>query len=135
MLFVFAMLLSWQFAQAQNRSVSGTVSDASGSPLPGVSVTVKGTTQGAITDGAGKFTLQAKNNSILVFSYIGYKAQEINSGTKSTVNATLEEDAATLNEVIVVGYGSQKKSQCTAAWLFLEAARSTFCQSVRESAR
>lgn len=115
MLFVFAMLLSWQFAQAQNRSVSGTVSDASGSPLPGVSVTVKGTTQGAITDGAGKFTLQAKNNSILVFSYIGYKAQEINSGTKSTVNATLEEDAATLNEVIVVGYGSQKKSQTTGA--------------------
>lgn len=115
MMFVFAMLLSWQFTQAQTRSVSGTVSDASGSALPGVSVTVKGTTQGAITDAAGKFSLQAKNNAVLVFSYIGYKAQEINIGSKTTVNASLEEDAAALSEVIVVGYGSQKKSQTTGA--------------------
>jgi len=115
MLFVFAMLLSWQFTQAQNRSVSGTVSDASGSPLPGVSVTVKGTTQGAITDASGKFALQAKSNAVLVFSYIGYKAQEINIGSKTNVDATLEEDAAALSEVIVVGYGSQKKSQTTGA--------------------
>ncbi|MFD2523643.1 SusC/RagA family TonB-linked outer membrane protein [Emticicia soli] len=115
MMFVFAMLLSWQFTQAQTRSVSGTVSDASGSALPGVSVTVKGTTQGAITDASGKFSLQAKNNAVLVFSYIGYKAQEINIGSKTTVNASLEEDAAALSEVIVVGYGSQKKSQTTGA--------------------
>lgn len=111
----FTVLLSWQFAQAQGRAVSGKVSDAGGSPLPGVSVTVKGTTQGAITDAAGKFSTQAANNATLVFSYIGYKAQEVKVGTQSTVNVSMEEDAASLSEVIVVGYGSQKKSQTTGA--------------------
>ncbi len=111
----FAVLLSWQFAQAQNRTVSGKVSDASGGGLPGVSVTVKGTTQGAITDAAGKFSTQAANNATLVFSYIGFKAQEIAIGNKSTIDVSLEEDAASLSEVVVVGYGTQKKSQMTGA--------------------
>ncbi len=111
----FAVLLSWQFAQAQNRTISGKVSDASGGGLPGVSVTVKGTTQGAITDVAGKFSTQAANNATLVFSYIGYKAQEIKVGSQSTIDVSMEEDAASLSEVVVVGYGTQKKSQTTGA--------------------
>ncbi|MBA4851825.1 TonB-dependent receptor [Emticicia sp. BO119] len=115
MLLVFAVLLSWQFAQAQNRTVSGKVSDVGGSPLPGVSVTVKGTTQGAITDAAGKFSVQASSNAVLVFSYIGFKAQEIASAGRTTIDVSLEEDAAALSEVVVVGYGSQKKSQTTGA--------------------
>ena len=109
----FTVLLSWQFAQAQGRAISGKVSDTGGSPLPGVSVTVKGTTQGAITDAAGKFSTQVANNATLVFSYIGYKAQEVKVGSQSTVDVSLEDDAASLNEVVVVGYGSQKKSQLT----------------------
>ena len=111
----FTVLLSWQFAQAQGRAISGKVFDTSGSPLPGVSVTVKGTSQGAITDAAGKFSTQAANNTTLVFSYIGYKAVEINVGNKNVIDATLEEDAAALSEVVVIGYGTQKKSQLTGA--------------------
>ncbi|WP_390890866.1 SusC/RagA family TonB-linked outer membrane protein [Emticicia fluvialis] len=115
MLLVFTICLSIQYVHAQGRSVSGKVSDAGGMALPGVSVTVKGTTQGSITDSDGKFTVQAANNAVLVFSYIGYKALEINVSGKTTLNVTLEEDAAALSEVIVVGYGSQKKSQTTGA--------------------
>ncbi len=110
-----AILISWQFADAQGRAVSGKVSDAGGNPLPGVSVTVKGTAQGAISDAAGKFSVQAANNATLVFSYIGYKAQEVKVGSQNNINIALEEDAAALSEVIVVGYGSQKKSQTTGA--------------------
>lgn len=110
-----AVLLSWHITEAQTRTVSGKVSDVGGSPLPGVSVTVKGTTQGAITDGAGKYSTQAANNVTLVFSYIGYKAQEVKVGSQSTINVSMEEDAASLSEVIVVGYGTQKKSQTTGA--------------------
>ena len=116
MLFVLALCLSIQFVQAQNRTVSGKVSDTGGSALPGVSVTVKGTTQGSITDSDGNFSIQsAKSNAVLVFSYIGYKALEVSVGGKTTLNVSLEEDAAALSEVIVVGYGSQKKSQTTGA--------------------
>ena len=115
MMFVFTVLISCQFAQAQSRSVSGKVSDTGGADLPGVSVTVKGTTLGAVTDATGKYTVQAPTNATLVFSYIGYKAQEINIGNKTSVNISLEEDAAALSEVVVVGYGTQKKSQLTSA--------------------
>lgn len=115
MMLSLAILISWQFADAQGRAVSGKVSDAGGTPLPGVSVTVKGTAQGAITDVAGKFSVQAANGATLVFSYIGYKAQEVKVGSQSSINVTLEEDAAALSEVVVVGYGSQKKSQTTGA--------------------
>ena len=115
MMLSLAILISWQFADAQGRAVSGKVSDAGGNPLPGVSVTVKGTAQGAISDAAGKFSVQAANNATLVFSYIGYKAQEVKVGSQNNINVALEEDAAALSEVIVVGYGSQKKSQTTGA--------------------
>ncbi len=110
-----AILISWQFADAQSRAVSGKISDAGGSPLPGVSVTVKGTAQGAISDAAGKFSVQAANGATLVFSYIGYKAQEVKVGNQNNVEVTMEEDAAALSEVVVVGYGTQKKSQMTGA--------------------
>lgn len=107
--------LSGQLAFSQNRQVSGKVSDSGGSPLPGVSVTVKGTSQGSVTDATGKYSLQAGNNATLVFSYIGYTSQEIVVGTKSTIDVSMAEDAAALSEVVVVGYGTQKKSQMTGA--------------------
>ncbi len=115
MMLSLAILISWQFADAQGRAISGKVSDAGGNSLPGVSVTVKGTSQGAISDVAGKFSVQAPNNATLVFSYIGYKAQEVKVGNQSNYDVTLEEDAAALSEVVVVGYGTQKKSQMTGA--------------------
>ncbi|MFN3849076.1 MAG: SusC/RagA family TonB-linked outer membrane protein [Spirosomataceae bacterium] len=111
----FLFVLSVQVAYSQNRQISGKVSDSGGSPLPGVSVTVKGTSQGSVTDANGKYSLQAGNSATLVFSYIGYTTQEISVGSKSTIDVSMNEDAAALSEVVVVGYGTQKKSQMTGA--------------------
>jgi TonB-linked SusC/RagA family outer membrane protein len=100
------------FAQSK---VTGKVTDAAGVGLPGVSVSIKGTSQGSITDGAGSYSVNANNGSVLVFSYIGFVAQEIAVNGQSQINVSMAEDVASLSEVVVVGYGSQKKSQLTGA--------------------
>jgi TonB-linked SusC/RagA family outer membrane protein len=95
-------------------SVSGAVTDEKGAPLPGVTVTVKGSTQGAITDANGKFSITLKDpNATLVFSFIGFTPQEIAVNGKSTINVQLAGDPKSLNEVVVVGYGTQKKATLT----------------------
>lgn len=104
-------LLLGSFIYAQ--SVSGTVSDASG-PLPGVNVLVKGTATGTVTDFDGNFEISANDGDTLVFSYIGYLTQEV-AVTGSTMNVTLAEDAAQLDEVVVVGYGSTTRKEVTTA--------------------
>ncbi|MBG6060393.1 iron complex outermembrane receptor protein [Flavobacterium sp. CG_9.1] len=112
-LMVFLTMLCTSLTYSQD--VSGTVSDASG-PLPGASVLVKGTTNGAQTDLDGKFTIRNVGaNAVLVFSYIGLKIQEVNVAGKSTVQITLLEDSAELNEVVVIGYGSVRKKDATGA--------------------
>ncbi|MBP6182765.1 MAG: carboxypeptidase-like regulatory domain-containing protein, partial [Flavobacterium sp.] len=101
---VFLTILCTSLAYSQD--VSGTVSDASG-PLPGASILVKGTTNGAQTDLDGKFTIKnVGSNAVLVFSYIGLKSQEVNVAGKSSVKVVLKEDSAELKEVVVIGYGS-----------------------------
>ena len=93
--------------------VSGKVVDAMGE-LPGVSVVVKGTTNGTTTDLEGKFTLgNVKPSDILQFSFIGYKTQDIKVGDQRTFNITLEEDAQALDEVVVVGYQEVRKKDLT----------------------
>ncbi|TDE05299.1 SusC/RagA family TonB-linked outer membrane protein [Flavobacterium sandaracinum] len=110
---VFLTMLCTSLTYSQD--VSGTVSDASG-PLPGASVLVKGTTNGAQTDFDGKFTIKnVGSNAVLVFSYIGLKTQELNVAGKSTVNVVLNEDSAELKEVVVIGYGSVRKKDATGA--------------------
>ncbi|OAB28255.1 iron complex outermembrane recepter protein [Flavobacterium fryxellicola] len=110
---VFLTMLCTSLTYSQD--VSGTVSDASG-PLPGASVLVKGTTNGAQTDFDGKFTIKnVASNAVLIFSYIGLKPQEINVAGKSTVQITLLEDSAELKEVVVIGYGSVRKKDATGA--------------------
>ncbi len=104
-----------QIAFAQQKSISGTVSDESGLPLPGVNILVKGTTSGTQTDFDGKYSINAKAGDILSFTYVGLKAQEATVGASNTINVTMAEDAAVLDEVIVVGYGVQKKSEVTGA--------------------
>lgn len=95
-------------------SVSGTVNDQGGVPLPGASVLEKGTTNGVQTDFDGNFSLElSSEDAVLVISYIGFAAKEINVGGQSTVNVVLEESAAALEEIVVVGYGTQKKSDLT----------------------
>ena len=104
------------YVWAQSRTITGKVTDAGGTGLPGVSVTVKGSTQGAVSDGNGGFSLSVPpNKNTLVFSYIGFVGQEIEIGSQSVINVALEEDATNLSEVVVVGYGTQKKSQMTGA--------------------
>jgi len=110
------LLLCTNTVFAQNITVNGTVVDATGETLIGVNVTVKGTTIGTITDLDGKFSLQVPNsNSVLVFSFIGYMTQEITVGSQTTINVTLRDDTQRLDEVVVVGYGVQKKVTVTGA--------------------
>lgn len=101
----------------QERVVTGKVlSGDDNSGLPGVSVAVKGTTRGTTTDASGTYRINVPNGpAVLVFSAVGFVSQEVNVGNKSTVNLTLSTDTRALNEVVVVGYGTQKKSQTTGA--------------------
>lgn len=109
------VLLGWGSAYAQERTVSGSVTDGSaGGPLPGVNVLVKNATQGTVTDIEGNYSLTVQNEeAVLVFSYIGYVKQEQTVGTSSTIDITLQPDIASLDEVVVVGYGTQSKRNVT----------------------
>ena len=104
-----------QMTFAQQKSISGSVSDESGIPLAGVNILVKGTSTGTQTDFDGKFAISAKTGDVLSFTYVGLKAQEVTVGASSTMNVKMAEDASVLDEVIVVGYGVQKKSEVTGA--------------------
>ncbi len=99
---------------AQERTVSGTVKDATGSAMPGVSVMIKGTALGTTTDGDGVYNLTMTSGT-LVFSFIGYAPQEVVVENQTTVNIVLEEAANTLEELVVIGYGSQKKKDISTA--------------------
>ncbi|PWG79879.1 SusC/RagA family TonB-linked outer membrane protein [Pararcticibacter amylolyticus] len=111
--FVFFLILGSVFAQ-QNISIRGRVTDAkSGEALIGVSVKVKGTTQGTSTDVNGGFTISAPGTGILVVSYIGYQSQEVAINNQPTINIKLQASSQSLNEVIVVGYGTQRKIDVT----------------------
>lgn len=102
-------------ASAQQRSVTGVVTDTNNETVIGASVFEKGTSNGTITNLSGEYSLQVPSGATLVFSYIGYVTQEVVVGEKSTINVTLSEDTEQLEEVVVVGYGVQKKSSMTAA--------------------
>ncbi|HEY3403395.1 MAG TPA: carboxypeptidase-like regulatory domain-containing protein, partial [Ohtaekwangia sp.] len=112
---VFLLLFSVLAAYAQQRVVTGTITDVSGGGMPGVNVVKKGTTSGVVTDGNGTFSIEAADEDILVISFIGYKTQEVKVGAQTSIKVTIEEDVATLGEVVVVGYGTQKKSDLTGA--------------------
>lgn len=104
-------------AFAQNRTVTGTVKDnMNGDLIPGVSVIVKNTSTGTITDGDGKFSIEvASDQDVLVFSFVGYSKQEVPVAGRTSLDIGLEADLTTLEEVVVVGYGEQKKSVVTGA--------------------
>jgi len=111
-LFIFAAQCI--YAQ-QGRTISGTVQDEKAEPLIGASVMIKGTTNGTITDLDGNFKLTVNTaNPVMVVSFIGYETQEVRV-TQDNIKVTLKEDSKILDEVVVVGYGSQKKSELTAA--------------------
>ncbi|WP_461451747.1 SusC/RagA family TonB-linked outer membrane protein [Mucilaginibacter sp.] len=113
-LFIF-LLSGISVALAQNITVKGTVVDKTGAGLPGVTVTVKSTTQGTITDVDGNYTISAPANGTLRFSFVGFNPQDVAVSNRPNVNVTLEDNTTGLNEVVVIGYGTQKKATVTGA--------------------
>jgi len=116
-LFACIMLLQSFFAPqqvlAQQKMLKGTVISAQGEPLIGVTILIKGTSKGTNTDNDGNFTLEVPANATLVISFIGFKTQEVAVGTQSVIKITLEEESLGVEEVVVVGYGVQRKEAVT----------------------
>src|SRR5690348_8082761 len=109
--FFTMLLLLVQFAlNAQAITVKGTVKGSDGITIPGVSVIVKGTNQGTSTDANGDYAISASPDGILVFSAIGYDNEEVSIGANERIDITLHESLTSLTEVVVVGYGTQRKS-------------------------
>lgn len=98
---------------AQEVSVSGVVTSDDDQPLPGVYVLVKGTSNGGVTDADGKYVINAPSNGVLVFSFIGMRNNEVSINGRSTINVVMESDIEQLDEIVVVGYGTQKKGDLT----------------------
>ena len=119
-LLLIALWSTTSLLWAQNKQISGTVTDEKGTPLPGVSVQIKSTTRGVATDFDGKYSIEASQGNVLLFSSMGYASQEKTvgkggGGNSLIINVKLKEDTQELGEVVVVGYGSQKKENLTGA--------------------
>ena len=110
-LFLLCMIPLGMSAQ----TVKGTVSDEAGEPIIGATVKVQGSNDATVTDFDGNFSIKASSNATLVISYIGYESQEVKVGGKSNITVTLKEDNTTLNDVVVIGYGTMKKKLVTGA--------------------
>ncbi len=103
-------------AVSQQRAVSGTVTDAGGQPLPGVTVVVKGTTQGTVTNSDGNYTISnVPEDATLVFSFVGMRTQEVDATGRTAINMRMEEEAIGLEEVVAIGYGTRAKGRLTGA--------------------
>ena len=113
--FLVCLLLCHGVSWAQNNRVTGKVTDQSNSALPGVNVLVSGTSSGAVTDADGNYTINVGNGVSLVFSFIGYESQTVSVDNRSVINIKLVEELRNLSEVVVVGYGTQKKTDVTGA--------------------
>ncbi|WP_052306292.1 TonB-dependent receptor [Anaerophaga thermohalophila] len=107
-------LMAENIDQPQAKTVRGTVTDKSGEPIPGVTVTVKGTTRGTITDVDGNFSLSVPEDAdVLVFSFVGMRTQEVSIGDNMRFDVVMQEDVMGLDEVVVIGYGEMQKSDLT----------------------
>ncbi|WP_338874247.1 TonB-dependent receptor [Spirosoma sp. SC4-14] len=108
--------IGWSMTSGNPQAdITGKVTDKNGQGIPGVSVVIKGTNRGTTTDVQGNYALNAANNATLVFSFVGYVSQEVAVANRSRVNVTLIDDVKALSEVVVVGYGTQKRASVTGA--------------------
>lgn len=107
--FVLNLLFCLNQVHAQENRITGQVTDADNASLPGVNVLVGGSSQGTVTDSEGKYAINAPGNGTLVFSFIGYVSQTVEINNRSVINLQLTQESKILNEVVVVGYGTQKK--------------------------
>ena len=114
-LFIGLFLLVIQITLAQNRTIAGSITDDSGLPVPGANVFIENKSGGTVTDFDGKFVIEVANTDTLVISYIGYVTQNILVGDKSSINIQLLEDTESLQEVVVVAFGKQKREEITGA--------------------
>jgi TonB-dependent starch-binding outer membrane protein SusC len=113
-LLLFGFAISFTFAQG--RVVKGKVTSATEGPLPGVNIVLQGTVQGTLTDGEGNYSITVPGpDAVLVFSFISYTTQSVTVGAQSTIDVVLAPSLSTLNEVVVVGYGTQKKREVTSS--------------------
>lgn len=105
------------FVSQPVRDIQGTVKDEKGESLPGVSIVVKGTQRGAVTDVNGRYSIAVGDNeeASLIFSFVGYQSQEVVIGNQTTLDLVLKADAKSLDEVVVIGYGTARKSDLSAA--------------------
>ncbi|MDE5890679.1 MAG: carboxypeptidase-like regulatory domain-containing protein, partial [Bacteroidales bacterium] len=101
------------FAQSQSRQIAGKVTDSDGQPVAGADVLVAGTTNGTSTDHDGNFVINASSDDVLRFAFLGFVEQSIKVGSRSVINVTLAEDSQVLDDVLVIGYGTIKKSSST----------------------
>lgn len=121
-LLLFAIVGCTVSVSAQQQSLSGTVTDTNGQIVPGVNVVEKGTTNGTSTDFDGNYTLTiSTQNATLIFSYIGFQTLEEPVNSRSSINVTISEDAQQLDEIVVIGYGTQKRKDVTGAVASLKA--------------
>ena len=109
----FLIMVMFSVVSFAQQAFKGTVTTEDKEPLPGVSIAVKGTVTGTVSDLNGNFLLDLKPGDVLIASYLGFKTQEITVGNKSSIEIVMKEDAALLDEIVVVGYGTQKKSDVT----------------------
>ncbi|MGC8802649.1 MAG: SusC/RagA family TonB-linked outer membrane protein, partial [Bacteroidales bacterium] len=113
---VFCGLLMVAATFGQEKTITGTITDKNGETLPGVNVVIKGTSTGTVTDLNGKFSIKVPGpETVLVFSYVGYASQEVKVGDLTSINVTMTEEVRELDQVVVIGYGVQKKSDLTGA--------------------
>ena len=110
-LLLFMAIMS--FAQSQSRQIAGKVTDSDGQPVAGADVLVAGTTNGTSTDHDGNFVINASSDDVLRFAFLGFVEQSIKVGSRSVINVTLAEDSQVLDDVLVIGYGTIKKSSST----------------------
>jgi len=119
-------ILCYGFTYAQ-QTVTGTVSDETG-PVPGVNVLERGTSNGTTTDFDGNYSIEVNDDAVLVFSFIGYQTKEVAVNDQSVINVNMVTDSESLDDVIVVGYGTQSRAEVTGEFLLLAQKKSTLFQ-------
>src|SRR5690606_6532995 len=117
-LWMVLLLVVWMavplYGQVGSNTITGKVTDDTGVPIPGATVVIKGSAVGTVTDIEGNYSLTLSANAeTLVFSFVGMATQEVAIGNQNQINVTLEQDASDLDEVIVIGYGTQRKATLT----------------------
>ncbi len=115
MITVMVLLATPVVINAQNKSITGKVTDDHNESLPGVTVTISGTKTGTLTDNEGKYSIKAKATDKLVYSFMGYESSTLSVGNKSVINVSLKSSTTGLEEVVVVGYGTVKRKDLTGA--------------------